>query len=182
MDSVSLLPIEVAQKIFKFLNIKDLYQCMSVCKNWRRLINCYYVWGHFYNIYDIEPLFDEENYFTPRVMSPLCAYAVDLKRFLLSPSFNWKFRRSSSHYINLKYRQWKIFCHEPFIALLYPARNELHIFQCFPKSVECIDIIRLKLLLDSSDSILINKRGILNEISTITTHDRSGGVHYFVRK
>nr|XP_014284564.1 uncharacterized protein LOC106686008 isoform X2 [Halyomorpha halys] len=94
-------------------------------------------------------------------MSPLCAYAVDLKRFLLSPSFNWKFRRSSSHYINLKYRQWKIFCHEPFIALLYPARNELHIFQCFPKSVECIDIIRLKLLLDSSDSILINKRYIV---------------------
>lgn len=64
MDSVTLLPVEVAQKIFKFLNIKDLYQCMSVCRNWRNLINCNYVWGHFYKIYDIEQLFygiDDDN-------------------------------------------------------------------------------------------------------------------------
>ncbi|CAH1407550.1 unnamed protein product [Nezara viridula] len=171
MDSVSLLPVEVAQKIFKFLSIKDLYQCMSVCKSWRNLINCNYVWGHFYKIYDIEQLFEEidDDSDETKTLSPLCSYAIELKRFLLSPAFNWRSRRSNSYYINLKYRQWKVICCEPYIAMLYSSVNELHIFCCVADSVECIDVVSINLPVNSIEQqIFINKKYIVIGAFNIT--------------
>lgn len=102
-------------------------------------------------------------------LTPLCSCAVELKRFSLSPAFNWRFGRSRSYYINLKYRQWKVVCCEPYIAVLYSSFNELHIFYSFLNSVEIIDIISINLPVNTIEQpILINKNYIVIGAFNIT--------------
>ena len=39
MDNFSLLPLELKEYIFTFLPGKDLWTCLGVCTEWRRLAN-----------------------------------------------------------------------------------------------------------------------------------------------
>lgn len=47
MDIMGSLPPELSQKILLLLSVRDLFNCMEVCKTWRRLINCHYIWNHY---------------------------------------------------------------------------------------------------------------------------------------
>lgn len=163
MDILSSLPPEVSQKILLFLSVRDLFNCMTVCKSWRCLINCNYIWGHFYKVFDIEELHEDELYLEEEFsLLPLCGRAKELKNYLCSSAYNWSRGNSQHLYVYLQYRHWKFVCYEPYMAVIYLPINELHIYHISRSSIVCKDIVSVNLPRNSIEQpLLMNSKYIV---------------------
>ncbi|XP_014270375.1 uncharacterized protein [Halyomorpha halys] len=119
MDHFGLLPLELKEYIFKFLTGQDLWTCLSVSAEWRRIANFEKQWKNvcYYEGVDIDSYVEEDD----EDSLTLCKYAVLWKRYAWTVA---KWRTNGYKECKIPYKNSgdltcrRIFTHKKLMALI----------------------------------------------------------------